>query len=790
MTKSIALRSTSMLAFVAVLFMISCKNQSKEISYRLWYNQPAEEWTDALPVGNGRLGAMVFGNIGNERIQFNEESLWAGVHRNCNNPKSLEYLDEIQTLLLNDKNNEALELTQKYMMGIPPRIRSYQTFGDVWIDLAVDSTKISDYNRSLDLNSGIAKTSFEVDGQLVQREVFASAPGNIIVIHLSSGNKKVLNGNLAMTRQQDAVVIAADNETLVMEGQIMDPPDPQVGPGGAHMKFAAIAKVLDTDGTFSQKENSVSFEKASTITVVLTAATDYNMQMLNFDRKIDPLASCENILSRLSGKTYGDLKEDHETDHQAMFNRMSFELGNYNMDTIPTDVRLQNVMNGQTDDNLVALYFQYGRYLLMGSSRAPGILPANLQGVWNPYFHAPWNSDYHTNINVQMNYWPAEVCNLSETSLPYIHFFKAVSEPGTVTAKEMYGADGWTMHHGTNIFGRTAIQDAIKYGMFPMGASWVCFHIWRHFEYTQDTAYLENVAWPVLKEAAEFVVDFLIESPQGYYVTAPSYSPENAFYLPGSKEPMQLTYGPTMDIMIIRELFEYVLSAMDILGIDDILREEIMRKRDNLAPIQLSENGTIQEWINDYEEAEPGHRHISHLLALHPGTQITPDDQVLFDAARKTIEYRLSHGGGHTGWSRAWIINFYARLLDGEEAYKHVYLLLQKSTLRNLFDTHPPFQIDGNFGGTAGIAEMLLQSHGNVIHILPALPSGWSKGKITGLKARGNYTVDMEWELGVPVNVTLVARKAGPCVLRYKDSLVKLDCEAGKTYKLNEDFNF
>lgn len=790
MTKTFARRSTGILALAVILFSLSCKKQSKEISYQLWYTQPAKEWTDALPVGNGRLGAMIFGKTSKERIQFNEESLWAGVRRNCNNPKSLEYLDEIQTLLINDKNNEALVLAQKHMMGIPPRIRSYQTFGDVWIDLVVDTTKISDYKRSLDLNSGIAKTIFKVDEQLVQREVFVSAPDNVIVIHLSSGSEKILSGTLAMTRQQDASVNASDNETLIMEGQIIDPPDPQVGPGGAHMKFASIAKVLDTDGQISRKENNLSFENASRVILALTAATDYNIQLLNFDRNIDPLASCKKILSRISGKPYSDLKEAHETDHKTLFNRMSFELGNYNTDTVPTDERLQHVIDGQTDDNLIALYFQYGRYLLMGSSRSPGILPANLQGVWNPYFHAPWNSDYHTNINVQMNYWPAEVCNLSETSLPYIHFFKAVSEPGAVTASEMYGADGWTMHHGTNIFGRTAIQDAIKYGMFPMGASWVCFHIWRHFEYTQDTTYLENIAWPVLKEAAEFVVDFLIESPQGYYVTAPSYSPENSFYLPDAEEPMQLTYGPTMDIMIIRELFDYVLSAMDILGIDDNLGEEIRSKRDNLAPVQLSKNGTIQEWIHDYKEAEPGHRHISHLLALHPGTQITPDDKVLFNAARKTIEYRLSHGGGHTGWSRAWIINFYARLLDGDEAYKHVYLLLQKSTLKNLFDTHPPFQIDGNFGGTAGIAEMLMQSHGNVIHILPALPSAWSKGKITGLKARGNHSIDIEWEKNIPVNVMLTAGKTGPCMLKYKESIVKIECEKGKKYKLNEEFKF
>ena len=768
----------------------SCQPLTEETPYRLWYKQPATEWTDALPVGNGRLGAMVFGNIQNERIQFNEESLWAGVRRNCNNPNSLDYLDKVQQLLLNDKNNEALDIAQEYLMGIPPRIRSYQTFGDVFINLNIDPAKISAYERSLDLNTGIATTGFNYNGQHIQREVFASSPDNIIVIHLNSGNSNALTGTITMTREKDAAVKASGQDGLIMEGQITDEPDPQTGPGGNHMKFAAILKVLNSDGSVTTSKNAISLKNASHVTLLVTAATNYNLQKLNFDRGISPVNVCEEILAENNGKTYNKLKATHTKDHQEIFNRMSIQLGDINMDTIPTDVRLQNVIDGKTDDNLMALYFQYGRYLLMGSSREPGQLPANLQGIWNPYFDAPWNSDYHTNINVQMNYWPAEVCNLSETSLPYIQFFSAVNEPGSVTAKEMYGANGWTMHHATNIFGRTAVQDAIRHGMFPMGAGWVCFPVWRHFEYSMDTTYLKVTGWPVIKGAVQFILDFLIESPQGYLVTAPSYSPENTFYLPGSNEEMRLTYGPTMDIMIIRELFDYALQSMEILKIEDPIRTTIIQKRDSLPPVQIGANGTIQEWIKDYNEVEPGHRHISHLLGLHPGTQITEDDESLFEAARKTIEYRLSHGGGHTGWSRAWIINFYARLLDGDEAYNHLHLLLQKSTLTNLFDTHPPFQIDGNFGGTAGIAEMLVQSHRDFIHLLPALPTAWENGHIKGLKARGDFTVDIEWENGVLYDVAITAGHSGPCKLKYKNNIITLHCEKNKTYKLTKDFKF
>lgn len=780
----------SAIVLFIVLAIPACDKKAKEISYHLWYKQPAVEWTDALPVGNGRLGAMVFGNIEKERIQFNEESLWAGVRRNCNNPLSLEYLSEVQQLLLQDKNNEALILAQKYLMGIPPRIRSYQTCGDVFIKMDIDTSNVSGYNRSLNVNTGISSTVFHINGNEITREVFASAPDNCIFIHINSSNERLINGSIHLSRKQDAQVQAAGTSTLVMEGQIIDPADPQRGPGGAHMKFASLLKIIDTDGMVSHENNALSVKNASKVTMALTATTDYNLEKLNFDRSLDPANICRSTMAKISNKPYKEIKHTHIADHRKLFNRVSLKLGNHELDSLPTDQRLFRMKNGKKDDGLLALYFQYGRYLLMGSSRSPGVLPANLQGVWNHHFNAPWNSDYHTNINVQMNYWPSEVCNLSETSIPYIQFFSQVREPGSVTAREMYGADGWTMHHGTNIFGRTAVQDAIRHGMFPMGAAWVCFPVWRHFEYTTDTAYLKTTGWPVIKGAVEFIIDFLIENPEGYLVTAPSYSPENTFYLPEPREEMRLTYAPTMDIMIIREIFKYALSAIEILKADKELQSVIQHKLDSLPPVQKGADGTIQEWIKDYEEVEPGHRHISHLLGLHPGTQITEEDTEIFNAARATIERRLSHGGGHTGWSRAWIINFYARLLDGQAAYEHLNLLLQKSTLTNLFDTHPPFQIDGNFGGTAGIAEMLLQSHAGYIHLLPALPEAWNEGKVSGLKARGAFTINMEWKEGNLVSASVKAGNDGTCKLRYRDQYAEVNCEPGKTYKLKEDFKF
>lgn len=767
--------------FLVVILFISCKPAENALHpLKLWYEQPAVEWTDALPVGNGRLGAMVFGNTATERIQLNEESLWAGSKIDNNNPGAFSHLAEIRKLLLEGNITRAYALSEQHLLGTPPRIRSYETLGDVFIHMEHDTASITGYHRELDLRTGIARTTYTVNGTTYSRDVFASAPGNVIVMQLKADNGK-LNAAISLKRAKDAFVKATGN-TLLMEGQVSDEDSREAGPGGKHMRFAALLKVVSQGGKVIADGDSLRVSDAAELTVYITAATDYRIDKLDTDTTLVPTALCNNMLESISDWSYEALKEEHIADHQALFNRVELQLGNENPDTVATDVRLKMVKAGASDPHLVELYFQYGRYLLMGSSRTPGVLPANLQGIWNHHYTAPWNSDYHTNINLQMNYWLADVCNLSETMDPLITFMEKLTLPGRVTARDMYGCNGWTMHHNTDPYGRTGLMDGIQWGTFPMAGPWMTLHLWDHYTYTLDSAYLANTAWPVMKGSARFVLDFLTPDGQGQLVTSPSYSPENAYFLPGTRTPMQLTYGATMDIQIARELFMACMAAADILDEDPLFTDSLHKVLEKLPPTREGADGTIMEWIADYEEAEPGHRHISHLFGLHPGTQITPETPELFEAAAATIERRLAHGGGHTGWSRAWIINFYARLLDGEKAHEHLQALLAKSTLTNLFDTHPPFQIDGNFGGTAGIAEMLLQSHAGFVHVLPALPSAWPDGNVKGLKARGNAEVSVEWQSGKLVRLTLKPQSTSKIHIVYGDYDVEVNAEKGRTY--------
>jgi alpha-L-fucosidase 2 len=426
----------------------------------------------------------------------------------------------------------------------------------------------------------------------------------------------------------------------------------------------------------------------------------------------------------------------------------------------------------------------------MGSSRRPAQLPANLQGIWNKDYWAPWCSDYHVNINLEMNYWPAEACNLSETVDPLITFMEKITVPGSVTARETYGARGWTMHHTTDVFGKTAVIDGVYWGMFPLGGAWMTLPLWEHYKFTCDTAYLREKAYPVMKGAAEFITTFLFKDKEGHLVTAPTYSPENSYLDPVSGKEFKLTYAPTMDIQIIREVLTNCQEAAHILNTDTGWADSLTYTLNKLPPVRVASNGTIMEWIKEYEEAEPGHRHMSHLFGLHPGTQITPETPELFEAARATLERRLRYGGGHTGWSRAWIINFYARLHDGNECYKHLRLLLENSTLPNLFDNHPPFQIDGNFGGTAGIAEMLLQSQNGVVNVLPALPDAWPRGSVTGLKARGNFEVDIKWEEGKAKEIAIRSLSGAPLKLVCGNKTISMNTAKGLTYIFDKDLKW
>jgi len=777
-TKTIAL------ALLALVTSVAATAQNNT----LWYERAAKDWYEALPVGNGRIGAMVYGNTWNETIQLNEESLWAGCPEE-GNADSRNILPEIQQNLISGNIAKAYELANANLLGTPAKIRSYQSFGELHIQSSEGPVRgISSYVRKLSLREGLASTSFKQGEVSFSRELFASAPDDIIAMKISADKPGALSFKLSYRRQKDASGIAVADDELAIVGQIVDLYEREAGKTGPHMKFNGLVKLRNKGGKVFAAGSSLYVENADEVVILVAMATDYNMDILSFDRAINPEAICREKIQSLCSLSYEELRERHISDHSSIFDRVSLRLGDTSLDSIPTDQRLKKVQEGHSDPALAALYFQYGRYLLMDSSRFPGRLPANLQGIWCEDMNAPWNADYHTNINIQMNYWPAEVCNLSETVIPFSNWIDAIRGNGRITASKTYNAKGWTVNHVSDPFGHTSITDGVGWGTAPISGSWLVLHQWEHFLFTQDKDYLANQAYPCMKESAEFLLSFMVEDKNGHLVTAPSTSPENAYRLPDGSR-FQLTYGATIDVEIATELFKACIEAAKILGTDSQFSSELANALAKFPPIKVGQRyGTIQEWIEDYEEVEPGHRHVSHLFGLFPGSSINAENPELFAAAKRTIERRrkynedpLTRQGSYTGWSRAWMINFYARLMDGEEAGKNVDALLGKSTLVNLFDTHPPFQIDGNFGGTSGIAEMLLQSHTGQIILLPALPSWWNEGEVKGLRARGGYTVDIKWSEGKVVSARIKADRPGKCkvcingktkTLRIKDEAV------------------
>ncbi|MEO8414806.1 MAG: glycoside hydrolase family 95 protein [Ginsengibacter sp.] len=766
---------------------------------KLWYREPAEIWTEALPVGNGRLGAMIFGKANDELIQLNEGTLWSGGPVSDNvNPEAPKYLPLIRQAVFAGDYQKASELC-KNMQGVYSE--SYLPLGDLLIHQEFKSSTPENYYRDLDLHNAVATTKFVIEGVKYNREVFSSAPDQVIVIRLTADKPRQLNVKISAKNQLHYINAVVDKKVLAIKGVAPT----HVDPGYTNykhdpimyndsestckgMRFELLVKAINKGGTLHTDTSGISISYANEVVIVISAATSFN----GFDKcpvsdGKDENKIAEHYLEAAAAKTYDELLANHLADYHHYFNRVSLNLKSgksNNGDTMPTNKRLAAYTAGASDPALEALYFQYGRYLLISSSR-PGGTPANLQGIWNNSIQPPWSSNFTTNINVQMNYWPAEETNLSEMAEPLFGLIENLAVTGKRTAKEFYNLNGWVVHHNSDIW---ALSNPVgdlgngdpKWANWAMGANWLCRHLWEHYLFTKDEAFLRYTAYPLMKGAIAFTLDWLIPDKDGYLVTAPSGSPENSFIDENGKQG-SIALASTMDMSIIRDLFSHFIKASEVLHADIDLRDTVLEKEKKLYPFHIGKRGNIVEWYRDWDDVEVHHRHVSHLFGLFPGEQISPvTSPELANAAKKTLEIRGDEG---TGWSKAWKINFWARLLDGNHAYTLLRDLLHSTgekgtnyasgggTYPNLFDAHPPFQIDGNFGGTAGIAEMLLQSQSGDIYMLPALPGEWKDGNVNGLKARGNFEISMQWKDHHLVSASVTSLSGGECTLRTNDPI-------------------